>query len=427
MTDSTPYHQKVNPADVENHVARVRGQLQAFDSERRREVEEQFPGAFERVESTLDYVLVVVARADLSVVARTTQLGLDAHLDGLRLDLEKIVTGAQPASHFSEADEEVEQVLVNLAQWSPRPDDGVSAAAKEAAATYRRSAGQQFSTLEAKVGEAVGRLAELDSKIDGLEAALVEDRQNMVAALEEGRTTVAEQKGRLDNALGSYQQQFSEAQDRNSARFDEQVRELENRIAEVQTSASQELQETRSEAKRQADELISELEGRRDEAGQLMEVISVTGTASAFGKEATQQKKAADRWRLGAVAFGVVAAALAVWAILHAQVGGDSAADLISKGLGTIVFGGIAGYAAKQSSDHRNREKSAKRRELELTAFGPFINELDADRQQNTREKVADRMFGQPDAPPSSDDGALTESSVSLVRQIFDAARGSGT
>ena len=58
-----------------------------------------------------------------------------------------------------------------------------------------------------------------------------------------------------------------------------------------------------------------------------------------------------------------------------------------------------------------------KRRQLELTAFGPFIDDLEPSRY---REKVADRAFGRSGEPGE----ALTESSVLLFGRPAEIIRG---
>jgi hypothetical protein len=147
-------------------------------------------------------------------------------------------------------------------------------------------------------------------------------------------------------------------------------------------------------------------------------VIGATGTSSAYGKEATAQAQQANFWRWVAVAVGLLALVVAGWAILES--GSQSAARTAAKTAGTLAVLGVAGYAAGQSADHRRRKVAARRLELELTVFGPFIQELPTERQIEVRTAVVERLFG--NADPSIDDSssALTKNGVSVVSQIAD-------
>lgn len=423
MAKGTPYEQRIDDAEFDGRVAAVRDRIRALPDDRRREVGEQFPGGLARVESVLDYALVVITRTNPALLPTGAVVELEDLLDDLRIYVERTVE--QQAATFSSADEQADKILDALARWTPKVDVPADVAVKEVAATFRRSAAQQFATLEGEVNAARDVVGELRERLAELDGQIASDRENSNTAVDDLRQTVEAQKGRLEQAIQTYQQQFSDEQANRASTFQTQVSQLEQRISSVESGASDRVQELYSSLEERAGELISELERRRDQVIQLHEVIAVTGTASAYGTEAKQQKKAADVWRIVAVVFAVAAAGLAFWAIIHAQGDGESVAELVSKAIGTVVFGGIAGYAAKQSSDHRSRERNAKRRELELTAFGPFIDDLDPERQQITREKVADRMFGQPDESEGHDE-ALTENSVSLLGRLAEIIRGGG-
>jgi hypothetical protein len=114
---------------------------------------------------------------------------------------------------------------------------------------------------------------------------------------------------------------------------------------------------------------------------------------------------------------------LAIWGVIHAQQNSGDTADVLAKGLASFVFFGIAGYLATQSGKHRDREERARRRELELAAFGPFIGDLSEEKQEALVEKLADRIFGHEPPATNGEDG-LTQENVSLLGQIAAIVRG---
>jgi hypothetical protein len=76
-----------------------------------------------------------------------------------------------------------------------------------------------------------------------------------------------------------------------------------------------------------------------------------------------------------------------------------------SKVLISVALGALATYTARQSARHRRREEAARAIQLDLTAFGPFIEPLPEDRQIAERVKMADKTFGRPLLPEDHDHG----------------------
>ena len=70
----------------------------------------------------------------------------------------------------------------------------------------------------------------------------------------------------------------------------------------------------------------------------------------------------------------------------------------------SLILGGIATYAARQSSYHRRREHHARDLQLELTAFSPFIEPLAADQQEEERVIMTRKTFGKTTAAPAPDE-----------------------
>ena len=100
---------------------------------------------------------------------------------------------------------------------------------------------------------------------------------------------------------------------------------------------------------------------------------------------------------------------------------------MITKAVAVLALGALAGYAAKQSAEHRHREVRAGRLALELTAFGPFSQALNnADRELEVRTNFIERIFvGENGLSEAPDIGAasLTSGDVSLLGQLIDVLR----
>jgi hypothetical protein len=252
-------------------------------------------------------------------------------------------------------------------------------------------------------------------------------RAEIAARLDELRSTVTAEKTRFDSLVPSFEQQFTAAQAAREQQhrdvissFDEETRALVQRVSDEAEKTTAEVRDgvdtLLTESATRVDAVLEDVRTKRDEVDDLYSVITNTGTASAFRDDAEQQKKAANTWRLVAVVFGVLAAVATGWAALSGS--DESTQSLIARLALGAAAGGIAAYAARQSGRHRDREEEARRLELDLPAFGPFIESLPDEVRQRVREEFLKRVFVGRKSP--SDGPALTEESIGLMQDAVN-------
>jgi enamine deaminase RidA (YjgF/YER057c/UK114 family) len=207
---------------------------------------------------------------------------------------------------------------------------------------------------------------------------------------------VATEKQRLDSLVPTFETTFKEAQDERQAAFDEVQEELKTNAASVVTELKTSFEETVTSLTENSEVVLAEVKARRDEVVKLYGVITNTATTGAFRDEAEDQKRDADRWRRIAVVFGALAAVAAVGAVVLAALSPETATStsaIVGKITVTLAAAGVAAYAGRQSGRHRRREEEAKRLELELVAFPPFIDSLEPEQQREVRKDFAERAF----------------------------------
>ena len=129
------------------------------------------------------------------------------------------------------------------------------------------------------------------------------------------------------------------------------------------------------------------------------------------GEESDEQAKRAFRWSVAAVALLLAAAAIPIRAgILDAD---QSPESVLGKAVIALILGAVAGYAANIAKHHRERSATARRLELEMASFGPFIAPLDPPDQKDLRGAIVWRFYGpevesqEPDGPPRPGSYAL--------------------
>lgn len=152
-----------------------------------------------------------------------------------------------------------------------------------------------------------------------------------------------------------------------------------------------------------ADSLLSAIQEHVDEAANLVSVFAAAGTANAYSKEAKEQGDTADTWRKAAIVLGIIAGVAAGTVLLGASSGETAWQLLIGKIAIGVTFGGIAGYAARQSARHRRREESARHLELNLATFGSLAEQLDSDALKQARADLVGSMLRRDDSRTTSD------------------------
>jgi hypothetical protein len=131
------------------------------------------------------------------------------------------------------------------------------------------------------------------------------------------------------------------------------------------------------------------LEKKREQAAALLKATSNDVISGDYRGWATKQGKIAFRWDVATVAIGLVTVGALVWVVLGAR--NDSTQFLISKSAVGLIGLIVAGYAARQASDHRAEERIANRLALDLAALEPFLENVAE--PEKLRAEIARRVF----------------------------------
>jgi VIT1/CCC1 family predicted Fe2+/Mn2+ transporter len=399
---------------INNIGDQFRSALDAFGDETRGELEARSPGWIARIGAAADWADGLSGLLDPRLVAFQSLDSVHQHL----VQALNYVPGAPgDESHANQAEQCVGQAVCEaggLAMAAPPLPELADAIGK-------------------KVGRAVSlRATALTRELDDVEARLEAVRQELQDARDEAnaadRQRVAEQAQRLDalsqavdterarvdnfvtTAINENQQAERDRQKAHEAALKEQKGEFEDLRTELSTKGDETVAKFSEDAKAQfntaaakhselADELSGAAEGVLDhlnkvkaEVDELHEVIVKKGLSGAFAAEADTQAKAANTWRWIAITFGAVAIGVALYTALHAP---DKLTweALIAKLVVSALLGALAAYAGKQSGLHRRRETGAKELELDLTAIGPFLEQLPAEQRAEAIQAFTQRWM----------------------------------
>ncbi len=374
-------------------------------------------GLQERVRVVVDFVSGVVAASDAILVP-------PAQLDALQGAVSSALnTAGQLSAQPGQAptlDQQLDAVVsqaLPLAALQPLSP----AVAKRIGERLGTAATERLAAMDVSLAQMSGELEALEQRRQE-EASSITDadeqrRAELTASMDAIEQTLTTQQQQTAALMTDFQQQFAQAQDSRRNDFtalrDEVKTASEAEVAAVRADGEAVTNKLRESATALSDEIrgdgeaaLARVSDIQDRVEELYSVIGQKGTAGAFHDEAESQKTEADTWRTRTIWFGAGAAVVALASLIVSWAGvATSAADIAAKATTTLALVVLAAYAARQSGQHRHREEDARRLELQLVAFEPFIRSLDEDEQKEARKAFLERFFsGQ---TTSGGDGAI--------------------
>lgn len=423
------YADRLQSAGLELACTNLQTRLESLEDGASEVLEGAHPGLTSRLDHLLDRLLVALGSASPALVTEaqisatsTTLTALDTALTAF---LDSADESEDEATQLAELDRQSEALATRVQAW-PLPTSGTDLT--DVSATYKRSLAQRLKPVNAEL-ESLSRataqlkagIAQIDTAVSdkaaAVEASLMDELSGVTAAVEAAKAEIvtaredlASQKTRVDQAISRVDERFTEEQTKRTEAYDGVLAKQQKRHDELMAVGSS-----------KSEELLEGLTNQLDEAKRLVTAIAVAGTSDAYSKEATAQAGIADRWRLVATAMGMLAFIFVLVSVFQALRDEPSMSTVILKVTASAAVTGLATYAARQSAHHRRREEAAKRLELHLLAFDPFIELLDDTRQQELRVSIARSIFGVGEASATADqliDGALTEHHFSQLERL---------
>ncbi len=306
-------------------------------------------------------------------------------------------------------------------------------------------------SLEYAIRSLIKKKDELGSNIDGVAERMVATSRDV----EELNSLVEQRKSETDSIVTQWQQQFSEAQEKRSARFQEWLdgtnAEAEESINEIADKYKTFIDNSKSATTNELNEIIADSKDKHESILSLYELTAGDSVAAGYMKNANDESKQANRWRWNSVAFIFITIAWLLTAYfmnngIHAPGVGttkESAAfpNIPDKSgsahnssdtsfdwyklittfslTGVLLFG--AAYSSQQSNKHRENEKRNKWFALQMKAFDPFVSTLSPESQQELKKELSEKLFGNYDNLKGSNTKVVDEHAMGfVVKSITD-------
>jgi hypothetical protein len=359
------------------------------------DVRGQRPEDLGRLEEVLGYLAIVLAGTDPALVPDATHTELTRLLE--QIPANPVSSAADPGS-FANA------LLIQMAAIPAAHNREMEQDAREAASTFRRSAGQQINAVREEAVALRQELQELRSETQERQEAATEQ-------IETETTKLQAQLATIEAAATTAKDEVEALAEKQRAAFDE---EQEERTAAEERRWS----ETHEKLRSDADALIEQIGEMRDQAQGLVGAVSTATTANHFQDDAKRER--VSYW----VLLGVTVVALGLAVYLAGKAAAVEEPDLqrlIAKLGVSLALIGLGVFTGSRARDHRAREKDSSTKEMEMRAFGPFIEPLPPQEQIRERILMTRRFF----AREAAHEEELTSDTeiISTAEQIAQAAQ----
>jgi len=242
------------------------------------------------------------------------------------------------------------------------------------------------------------------ARFSGEVNALSEMVQQVSQAATEQKAQVEAEAGRLDQAVTASNTAFEQAQAAREAEFTQQLTDaalqlkttLDEAVAAVDTGVKANTDSAAAELaalKQKADAAWEEIAALKLRAETASNYLGINALAGGYSKSADTEDKRAFWLRVGAVACFLGAIAASVFALVYHVYHAFTLDGFLTKAAVAIPFLVLAGYLARESSQHSERANFNRQRQRQLEALPAYVDGLDAERRVTLYEALAPGFF----------------------------------
>lgn len=285
--------------------------------------------------------------------------------------------------------DEMYRQLCNIRDWLPDYTSYIDSAVDECmrilASEWPANNGRQIVDIDEAVRDAffadseerIERARDAANKVEDLSRQFQEKKDEYEAGLVELKSSYAE-------SIAASKTQLEK-------RRDELGNEFELEVKERADKATSSLAAIENEYKKSLDSTKSEVEQILDGVENTANSISGIVMTTDYAKYATDKEKAVRIYDGLAILFAIAGIALVAFALtsLHA----DATSASVFKLAVSVASFTVSGFLFKRGTYNQREAKAARRTELTLREYKPFIANLSEEDKREITNKIADRIF----------------------------------
>lgn len=306
--------------------------------------------------------------------------------------------------------------------------------ARAAITSLRRSAARQKTIVDGIISEIEEKGSLADTTIDDKIASAKEAIDTNVATVEkklEDITTegeeLAEQLETVKSAANKLATEqttaFNTAQTARSKEFTDLMALKQTELDTTLDTLAKNTDKKSDAINRAAEQDAKATEEAKNRAEKLLGIVSQDALISDYSKNAKREWKSSLVWQIVAAASILIA----IWiggVLAHEASAEMSWQKLVARLAVVAAFGGLATYAAKQATEHRQAQRQSEHMSLQLSAVRPYLEDVtNKDQRDALLIKLADKFFSekktdQPKKKPAKDKGEEFISANDLLNFI---------
>lgn len=428
---------RLESAAIWSHLGRLETKL----SKAREQVQEDGNGdaltAVERLDAVREYVERALSETDAFLVSQQTLANLASGAQNAEQHVDQFLDSGDP-SHITidggdkNAAYYGDRLMIFVHQLPRSTSVEHVQGLRDSVTRFRHSAGQLMHYLEKDAEEArelvKQAISEAQDEVETFKQSATASINEVKTEAEQSQQAIQSQaEERLANLkkdIEHQDQRISDALERFNTQFTSSQEDRSSTFGELIENQRQQLQATTKEFRRKGKSFVSAMEEDREEVETLMGIIGASGRARGFERQADYERWASYGWRALAV-FAMAGIVWAAWWLAMEAIGASNydwsqiAAKLTLLG----AIGVLAGYAVRQGREHLQRAQINRQLQLELTSINPYLAGFPDEKQQEIKERMVDRWFGNlPSFSASDDDLAPRNSWLQEMQQMVTDA-----
>lgn len=274
-------------ADYDEELDRLRKRAEEAAEQAGQLTDESWPNAEsrQRLQEILAYTRLVLENTDGALISPLLAQELDETLSTV------VNTPGQLRESFPGW---MDNLLTRVARLPAARERNFEQRAKDAAATFQRSARVRLSSLEREFESTKTEAAEIREQVQQIGNDSAEQSS---VRLDELRQAITDADMQFKERLQTYETNLETERQESLKLRAEQAEVFEQAQKDRTVRADESTAEVEKEMRERADQVVLSLESSAQRAAGLVDLVATSSTAGAFSKEADQQRSEADTWR----------------------------------------------------------------------------------------------------------------------------------
>ena len=357
----------------------------------------------DKIRAVNEVLKAIIDNADPRLINYSALSSIVACLHNINSYLNDWGGGTSPTYLSSYAIEQVDMILQHIPLVIPAiniPE------ARAAITSLRRSAARQKTIVDGIISQIKEKGSLADTTIDNKIADAKEIIDNNTAVVEKKLEDITKESEELAEQLETVKSTANKLSTEQTKAFNDAQTERSEKFTNLITIKQSELETTLDELAKKADEKSNAInmaaekntkatEDAKNRAEKLLRIVSQDALISDYSKNAKREWISSLAWQI--VAALAIITAIVFAGILANEAGSDMAwQKLVAKITIVTASGGLATYAARQSTEHRQAQRQSEHMSLQLSAVRPYLEDItDKTKRDELLIKLAEKFFSE--------------------------------